>query len=331
MYQIRPMTRHHKSGTLRLASLLALIASLITATQVGLILFQGEPFCPSDGCKLVEQLTKAPPLFFNLVGMLFFQIAYWGLRSSGGESRRVPGFVPPLLLAGLATEGVLIGFQFLVVRTFCAYCLAILGVIVLLNLLLGLRHAAKGALIFAAALLAFASLEHNQASTAESALTGGVFASRQGTMAQPAHHLFYSSTCAHCEQVIAMLRADSRPTVQFHPIDTVTAIDLPQVNLRPAYSPQANKALLTALGIDEIPVLVTPTADGMTVVRGAQAIAVQLGLTQSATVTAGQPGASTAPNATQPIPGLESKDGCQVSADCADPASSPAGQSPSPK
>ena len=331
MYQFRPMTRHNKSGAIRLASLLALIASLMTATQVGLILFQGETFCPSDGCRLVEQLTKAPPLVFNLAGLLFFQAAYWGLRSSSGDPRRVPLFVPPLLQAGLATEGVLIGFQFLVVRTFCTYCLAILGVIVLLNLFLGLRHAAKGALIFTAALLAFASLDHDQATPTESALTVGVFASRQGTMAQPAHHFFYSSTCAHCEQVIAKLRGDSRATVQFHPIDAVTAIDLPQAVLRPSYSPQANKALLTALGIDEIPVLVTPTADGMAMVRGAQAIIAQLGLTQSATATVEQPGASTTPAAALPIPGQESKDGCQVSTDCADPTSSPAGQFTPPK
>lgn len=327
MYQIRPMTRHHKSRALRLATLLALLAGLMTAIQVGLILFQGEAFCPSDGCRMVEQLTKAPPLVFHLAGLLFFQAAYWGLRSSGGDPRRVPGFVPPLLLAGLATEGVLIGFQSLVVRTFCAYCLTILGFIVLLNLFLGLRHAAKGALMFAAALLAFASLGHNQVAPAGSALTGGVFASRQGTVAQPAHHLFYSSTCVHCEQVIARLRDDSRATVHFHPIDAVTVIDLPQATPRPGYSPQANKALLTALGIDEIPVLVTPTADGMTVVRGTQAIIAQLGLDQSAPARAEQSGASTPPAAALPIPDQGSKDGCQVSVDCADPANPPPGQS----
>ena len=327
MYQFRPMTRHNKSGAIRLASFFALIATLMTAAQVGLILFQGEPFCPSDGCRLVEQLTRVPPLVFNLAGLLFFQVAYWGLRSSGGDSRRVPGFVPSLLLAGLATEGVLIGFQFLVARTFCAYCLAILVVIVLLNLLLGFRHAANGALIFTAALLAFAGLEHNPSTTAESALAKGIFASRLGTMAQPAYHLFYSSTCTHCEQVITMLRENNSASVQFHPIDAVTAIDLPQVSLNSGYSAQANKTLLTALGIDEIPVLITPTADGMTVVRGAQAIITQLRQLQPSTAPVELPGTSTLPATTLPIPGQESKDGCQVSVDCASSSIPPAAQS----
>ena len=180
---------NRKSTALQLGQFIALIASLLIAVQIGYILYEGSPFCLNGGCKVVEQLTRVSPMVFNVVGLLFFQMIFWGLRVSQGEWRRLPQYVRTLLLTGLAVEGVLISFQYLVANAFCAYCLGILSCIILLNLLLGAKQAAPALLLFVAVALAFASLDLNQNKkgeapaaqrTGEPAFTAGVFASRTG-------------------------------------------------------------------------------------------------------------------------------------------------------
>lgn len=316
-----------KNTALQLGQFLALVASLLIAGQIGYTLYQGAPLCLNGGCKVVEKLTKVSPMMFNAAGFLFFQVIYWGLRTARGEMRRLPGFVKTMLLAALAAEAVLIGFQYLVAQAFCVYCLGVMVFIVLLNLLLGWRQIAAGLLVFTAAALAFASLELNQsAAPGRQAFTAGVFATRPGLLKYPENYLFYSSTCAHCEKVIAALKTNGRATISFNPIDQVTAIDLPQTTVHADYSPNLNKALLTSLGIAEIPVLMTKTADGWIIRQGESAITAYLAAPGRTEPAAGQSSDSSAAPAGQlDIPGLQGgNNGCEVSSDCASDA---AGQS----
>lgn len=303
-----------KNTALQLGQFLALVASLLIAGQIGYTYYQGAPLCLNEGCKVVEQLTRVSPLVINLLGLGFFLIIYVGLRLAKGESRRVASFVKKLLLAGLAVEGVLIAFQGLVVHTFCIYCLGVLSFVVLLNLLLGWRQILAGGMIFAASSLAFAGLQLNAAGPGKQAFTEGVFAQRLGQQAKPEHHLFFSSTCPHCEKVIASLKGNTTASIAFNPIDKVTAIDLPQVSYAARYSASLNKSLLGALGINEIPVLMTKTPEGWLIRRGEAAVMAALAPTAAAPAN----GQSTlVPN----LPG--SSDGCQVSADCTNGASGP--------
>jgi hypothetical protein len=317
---------NRKSSALQLGQFIALIASLLIAGQIGFILYQGDAFCLNDGCKVVEQLTRVSPLVFNVVGFFFFQCIFWGLRSSRSEPRRLPQFVKILLWAALAVEGVLISFQFQVAHAFCFYCLGILGAIVLLNLLLGWKQVIPGLIFFTGVSLVFASLELNQPLSSESAFSSGVFASRTGGKTRPEHFLFYSSTCPHCENVIASLKNNDRPTVFFNPIDQVSSLNLTPITLNADYSWAANKALLSALGIDEIPVLITRTTEGLSIVRGERAILAVLAFTPSPQ-TLHQPNSTPAPVSQATIPGLPPKDGCEVSADCTDGSSGTSGQS----
>lgn len=306
-----------KSKALQLGQPIALLASLLIAGQIGFTLYQGTPFCLNQGCKVVEQLTKVSPLVFNLAGLAFFQAIFWGLRASRNEMRRLPQFVKTLLLAGLAVEGVLISFQYLAAHAFCAYCLGIFAFIVVLNLLIGFKQAVPGLFIFGVVSLAFASLELNQVKTGEQAFKTGVLASRTGTARTAENFLFFSSTCAHCERVIASLKINDRPTVHFNPIDRVKELDLPKTTGNPSHAPASNKALLTALGIDQIPVLITRTPEGLSIRQGEAAILAffaKSGLAE----TGGQSGSSATPATQAIIPGLESKDGCSVATDCTD-------------
>jgi hypothetical protein len=150
-----------------------------------------------------------------------------------------------------------------------------------------------------------------------------VVASRPGLLKQPESYLFYSSTCGHCEKVIASLKNNARATIHFNPIDTITSIDLPKTTLNASYSPALNKALLTSLGIEEIPVLMTKTAEGWSIHQGETAILAYLNLPVR-TETTGPSGYSAVPGSQVGIPGLDSSKGCQVSTDC---TSDPSGQS----
>ncbi len=305
-----------KSTALQLGQFLALLASLLIATQIGIILFQGTPLCLNGGCTVVDQLIKVSPLVVNLFGLCFFQIVFWGLHASRNEPRRLPQWVTALLLAGLAVEGVLVPFQYLVAHTFCTYCLGVFGFIVVLNLLVGLKQIMPGLLLFSAVSLAFAGLDINQPQSDQQAFTSGTFASRTGTITDMENFLFYSSTCAHCEKVIASLRNNDRPTVHFNPIDQVKNLDLPGISYTKAYSPAANRALLKVLAIDEIPVLLTKTPEGLVILRGETAILASLVKTTPETTNLS--GSSAVPASQAVIPGLEPKDGCSTATDCTD-------------
>jgi len=304
-----------KNTVLQLGQFLALVASLLIAGQIGFTFLQGTPLCLNDGCKVVEKLTRVPPLVFNVVGFVFFQIVYWGLHAARGDQRRIPPFIKHLLLAGLAAEGVLISFQYLVAQAFCIYCVAILCFVVVLNLLMGLRQIVAGVIICAAATLSFASLDVHKSVPEKPAFTAGVLAQRPGTDTSVEHYLFFSSTCPHCEQVIASLKTNTRPTISFNPIDKVTTIDLPQLHYQPTYSPAINKALLGSLGIKEIPVLVSKTSEGVMIRRGESAILNYLAPPLPAAVnnTSGQSDPLS-------LPGVN--DSCGVATDCTSPGQS---------
>ena len=113
---------------------LALSASLIIIGQIVFILANGSAVCPNSGCELVEQLTALSPLYFNLLGLLFFQIVYWSLRFSKNRPLNDFDFSGLLLLAGLAVEGVLLAYQLFVARVVCSYCLLIFLFVIILNL-----------------------------------------------------------------------------------------------------------------------------------------------------------------------------------------------------
>ncbi len=307
-----------KNKAIMTGQVIAMFTSLLAAAQIGYYWLQGDTFCLNQGCKVVEQLTRISPLAINLIGLFFFLTIYGGLRASKNQRRRIPRFIPPLLLAGLAVEGVLVGYQYLVAKAFCAYCLGVLASIVFLNLALGFRQMLQGGLLFAAVLLTMAGLHFNPATSGTTAFKEGVFASRPGTAVQPEFYLFYSSTCAHCKNVLTALKNDGTATVHFNPVDIVTSLELQGTNINKGYAPATNRSLLALLGLDQIPVLITTTPTGLSIVHGEKAIIAALSQKILAPASELQTDHSSAPESSQPIPGLESKDGCQVSTDCGD-------------
>lgn len=299
--------------------LIALLASLMVIVQF-IVLFLGkEGLCFSQGCQVVDQLTKVSPLIFNIAGLFFFQTVFWGLFRVESESERRVKIVRLLLLAGLAAEGVLVGFQHNVAGAFCTYCLIVLGFIVLLNLLVGIKQLMTGAFLFGVIFLAFSSLEYNHSQKNTQATKEGVFASKIQSAPVATVYFFFSSTCSHCQRVLEVMRDTSSISMHFNPIDAISSLDVSGVALHPNYSSTANKDLLTSLGIDEIPVLLVRTTNGFSIIKGESACNDYLdSLGKPSRVLKNQPTDRPITSSDKALipPAGKQAEGCSVNADC---------------
>lgn len=313
MYYSQPKPFLKKLG------IFALFSSIIVLVQIGIILIQGDPLCLNQGCEIVEQLNKVPPLYFNLAGFVFFLIIFLGVRMTKRGSTPARALVLVLLTAGMGAEAVLVSFQHLIARTFCSYCLIICAFVVLLNVLAGWRQALRGLVIFCAVGAAFFSLEFRTSAEQTLSYQDGILATRQGTQTEPQIHLFFSSTCSHCENIIKLLAPQKSLTVAFHPIDSVEAVDVPGIEKSATYSIAANRNFLASLGINEVPVLLLKEKDQYTVLKGKHTIQQQI----DKLITPQQEEESRGKQDISPTssmntdPGM-SNDGCSVEEDCED-------------
>lgn len=260
----------------RLTLAVALGGSLLTLVQIVLLQSGLEGICFSGGCEIVDSQTTIPPLYFNIFGLIFFQAVFWGAWV-GRSSEQWQFYVRLLLLTGLAAEGVWVSFQYLVVETFCTYCLIVFTLVALLNLLGGLRHALTGAATFAAVLIAFSTLQFTT-TTSEPTATGireldkGAYALLTGEVDKPKLTLFFASTCPHCEKVIASMQQGTSCTVSFNPVSKVTRFPLTGVVPNAQYDIGVNRAFMSSLGQKHIPVLLVEQQKRLQLLSGGNAI-----------------------------------------------------------
>ncbi|MFV0435876.1 MAG: hypothetical protein ACK5PS_00580 [Desulfopila sp.] len=261
--------------TTKLQMLLAAVGALVAAAQALFGVMQGNALCFNDGCEVVEQLSRVPPLTVNSVGALFFLVVFlllwWGGRGGTGwlTTARV------LLLAAMAVEGVLIGFQHIVAGTFCSYCLFIFALIFLLNLLMGWYSLIAGLLVACASLLAFAFMQPIQGQHLPAGLQPlekGTYGTLTRSRSDRELHFFFSSTCPHCEEVIATIDQSFTCSLDFNPIDELAVSPLASLVLQPGYSPAVNRDFLRALEVTDIPVLVVRSAEEIQLLKGTRRI-----------------------------------------------------------
>lgn len=265
-----------RSLATKLSIVVALSGSLLTLVQIILLESGLEGICFSGGCEIVDSQTTISPLWFNFMGLVFFQVIFWGIWA-GQKSKQLQFYVRLLLFAGLAAEGVFVAFQYVIVETFCTYCLVIFALVVLLNLLGGLHHAVTGAAIFVAVIIAFSVLQFKTASS-EPAATGinglekGAYAVLAGDEKKPKLSLFFSSTCPHCEKVIESLQQGTACTVSFNPVSKVTKFPLMTVIPNEHYDIGINRSFMALLGKKHIPVLLVEQQKHLQVISGGNAI-----------------------------------------------------------
>jgi len=251
-------------------SLTALLGSLIVCAQLASIALRGRTICLNQGCRVVESLTLVSPLYFNLVGLAYFQVVFclfrrWDSRSPLAVD--LPGIV---LLAGISVEGVLLGYQFFVVRTFCSYCLLILAVVVLLNAFAGRQQLVTGTAIVFGIILMFSLLRFGSSITLSriQGLDAGTYAVKASSNSSTKIYIIFSSDCPHCQNVIRAV--DNCSTYSFHlnPIEQIESINVSDIKRTPSYSPEINAMLLPLLGIKQVPLMIVRNANGFTIIEG---------------------------------------------------------------
>lgn len=252
---------------------LAILGSFGAALQAALVMTRGEAICLNEGCRIIEGLTRVPPQFINIAGSAFF-LALATLIWCASRSRLAEDLLGILLLAGIAAEGVLFSYQYFVAKSFCSWCLGVCAIVVLLNLLAGLRQSLKATAIFASTVLAFAILSYGVIphQGGKRALDRGTWGIKGVTEQENQFYLIFSWNCPHCTEVIGMLETCTRINVHMNPVDQDGGRKLAGVEPIGSYDPEVNRQLLTLLGIQEVPVLLVPGPEGIFMVSGGKQI-----------------------------------------------------------
>ena len=248
---------------------LSLLACVIIIAQALLIIFRGEAFCVNEGCKIVEALTLIPPFYFNLLGAASFFTIFCTALITKHRSGTEP-LLRIVLVCGLAAEGILLGYQTFVANVFCSYCLLIFVLMVILNVLMGIRQLTLGLAIIVVQLFVFSLLRFEAAEDHLRGLTldNGTYAVRRCSDPVKQLYLIFSEDCPHCYKVIEALEGCTRCEFHFNPIKEISADLLPGLSPNEKFLPEINTAALKILGIDTVPVLIAKDHDGLTFIQG---------------------------------------------------------------
>jgi hypothetical protein len=238
---------------LNLIILLALIAAGVTVAQAMSVFITGEELCVGESCALVGSLTRIPPSWFNLMGGALFS-AVAGLALLTRHSGKIlPLTLMHLALTGaLAAEGVLFAYQWHVAGYWCIYCLCILSVLVVLNLLLGFRRCLYGLGAFVASATIFSLLSFMPF---YKSLDDGTLATMERPMDKEVF-LIFSEHCPHCKNVLKIAEKSEECTIRYNPIGPLSASVLPELDRNPDVDYRPNLAAAQYLGIDTIPILI---------------------------------------------------------------------------
>ena len=261
----------HKEKIIRF---LALIGSIATAAQIIVNLVSGSGFCINDSCKTVDELTIISPFYLNMLGLLFFQIVYWGFRFAKRKS--LSGFDPLglILISGLAFESALISYQVFFTHTLCVYCVFIFVILFLLNLLHGRRQLVTAVALLSTIAFSFSILIFSQtgAFSKSYSLKTAAYALKSCSKPTKEVYLIFSTDCPHCHNVIDILNNCNSCDLYLNPIDEVDTFEFNDLKRIPTFSPEINRRVLSVLEIESIPVLVVKSAEGYRFIRGEKPI-----------------------------------------------------------
>jgi len=233
--------------------ILSVLGALFLLVEAGLQLF-GKSICVSGGCGLVAQLARFGDLSLILIG--FVVLAFLALLSGLNQKRRsglLDSAINLALIAALAAEGFLVGYQVFWLTEVCLLCLSVFGILFslgLLRLFAGWKEAAAGFATFAVVL----------------SLVGFVLPPR-GT-ALPSDKkmvLFYSTDCPHCSEI-------------------KEAIDKDQLDITPVLVKEYT-ATLKNLGVDSVPTLFVNGRYEKLILTGKEAIRRYLAACQSSGIS----------------------------------------------
>jgi hypothetical protein len=170
---------------------LSILGSLYLLAEAVLRLFE-KSLCVSEGCRIVDRLTRFDDLLIILIG--FLTLGCLALLS-GLNLRRQNGLLDSTinlaLIAALAAEGFFVGYQIFWLPMWCLFCLSVFGIFLALGLLRlwgGKKEIAAG---FAAFILVLGLI--------------GLTLPPPGRAlpSEPHRILFYSKECKYCWEIKA--------------------------------------------------------------------------------------------------------------------------------
>ena len=311
-------------------AIISLLATIFTGVQIYLLSRGEQAICFNDGCAVVDALTRVSPLWFNIAGFCFFLTLFWLFLQGRRRSEHLLKVARLILLAALASEAVLVYFQYAVAKVFCSYCLIIFAIVVLLNLCCGLRQILRGAVIFIAVSITCLGLQFTAPSSGKSLdLDSGSMAVLPGAGNPVKLYFFFSASCRHCEKVMASLTENPTCNLRFNPIERIESLKIDKAKRLENYDPSVNLAFLRGLSIQEVPLLFVAGGEEMRILKGEKNITEYLNSvcrapqTQAPNISQGLPGKGFA------IPGMAGggQDSCSVASDCPpgdEPSQSPA-------
>lgn len=255
-------------------SRISFAGGILIAIQILVIIFQGEAACLNQGCKIVENLTAIPPLYFNLVGFCYFQTVCWLFFWSRRKGALILDLARLLLLVGVAVESVLLAYQIHVAQALCLYCLILFAIVLLLNTMAGWKQAVAGISLLAGVVTISSLLSYGPTAllSKEQTINSGTYGVRTCVTPRKELYLFFSADCPHCKSVIQALEGCSSCDFHFNPIEKLENLDLKDLKHAPSYDPELNKLLLKLLGIESIPVLLEKNQSGFTIIKGEKQI-----------------------------------------------------------
>lgn len=201
---------------------LAWAAGIATLTMLVLFVdlwIQDDPassgLCATAGCRLANESLRLGEVPLMIAGIVFFALmAILAILSRRRNALFASNLLAVILFGGLAFDGTLLGYQFLVLQTSCQLCLGVgisLGLIAIL-LATSLRPGGvllKGAAVWIGAasavfVLAIAPPTPGQNATVQ-------FSAGNAPSDSPRYHFFYSHYCDQCESLLTILAA-TNPT-----------------------------------------------------------------------------------------------------------------------
>jgi len=246
---------------------LSLSASFVVVVQIIYSLINGSPICPNEGCKIIEQFTSLPSLYFNLLGLLYFQFIFWSgylFKNQFLYNFRL------LLLGGLVFESVLLAYQIFVGQTICSYCIIIFLFVLILNISCDNKQLVYSISIIITIIFAFSILTFMPPGISSQfySLKNGSYGLKSCENPSKQIYLIFSSDCSHCVKVIETLNNCNSCEFYLNPIDKIDTFEINGLELNNSYSTEINRLVLSILEIKEIPVLVVKKISGFSFIRG---------------------------------------------------------------
>lgn len=177
-----------KDKKFSVAFLVVCIAAVLYTMAEIIMQSIGSSICATEGCALVSSRTRFGDISILLIGLLLFlSMAVLHRLETKASNIRYSDLIDALIIAALAAEGFFTGYQAFHIKTPCAFCLSIFGII----LMLGMIRLASGRSTVAAGFGAFISVF----AFLYLVLPAG------NTLNLPTESrlvLFYSDECRHC-------------------------------------------------------------------------------------------------------------------------------------